>query len=127
MKALITLGLIVAVYLLCKGIINQYEAKQQRMNEPPKPAVLDGLPLEYEASLAEAQSRGATALREWLTKYGHNARDPRLAEIQLDYVVLLSRSNPTEAKQLFNAIRRRTPKSSPLNDRIKRLEPAYGN
>jgi hypothetical protein len=54
-------------------------------------------------------------------------RDPRLAEIELNYVVLVSRTNPSEAKQVFQAVKKRTPKTSPLYDRIKRLDATYGN
>lgn len=127
MKALITLVIIVGLYLVGKSIMEQYEAKQRKERAPETPAVLDGLPPQLESSLADAQAKGATALRDWLQKYGQHARDPRLAEIQLDYVVLLSRSNPGEAKSLFRAIKQRTPKDSPVFERIKRLDSTYGN
>jgi len=128
MKALITLALIVGIYLFGKSIMDQYKAKQEKEN-PTKPAaaaVMDGLPAQFEDSLQTAQAQGAPALKEWLQRYGQYAQDPRLAEIQLNYVVLVSRSNPSEAKQLFQAIKRRTPKTSPVYERIQRLDSTYG-
>ena len=127
MKALITLAIIVGIYLLGKSIYTQYQAKQQKENAPVEAAVLPGLPPELEVSLQAASDQGAPALKKWLENYGHHARDPRLAEIQLNYVVLVSRTDPIEAKKLFKAIKQRTPKSSPVYDRIQRLESTSGN
>lgn len=132
MKALITLVLIVGFYLLGKTIFEGYQAHERKTNpqQQQKDAVanvLEGLPSQFEPSLAAAQAQGAPALKAWLAKYGQYARDPRLAEIQLDYVVLVSRTNPAEAKQFFQAVKQRTPKTSPLYERVKRLEPTYGN
>ena len=128
MKVLITLVLIIGLYLLGKGMFEGYQ-KQERAKDPKQQNtsnVLEGLPPQFEESLAVAQAQGAPALKAWLQKYGHYARDPRLAEIQLDYVVLVSRTNPAEAKQFFQAVKNRTSKTSPLYDRVKRLEPTYG-
>ena len=128
MKALITLVLIFGLYLLSKSISTQYKAKQQKEN-PTKAApanVLEGLPEQFEASLQEAQSQGAPALKAWLQKYRRYVRDPRLAEIELAYVVLVSRTNPAEAKQVFRSVKQRTPKTSPVYERVKRLDSTYG-
>lgn len=127
LKTLITLALIIGVYLVGKSILGEYKAKQQRESAPAAPLVMEGLPPELEASLQAAQSQGAPALRDWLEKYGQHARDPRLAEIQLTYVVLVSRTDPAEAKRLFQAVKRRTPKSSPVYEKIQRLDSTYGN
>lgn len=127
MKALITLVIIAAIYLFGKSVMDQYKAKQAKENPALSATkVLEGMPAAYEASLEAAQANGAPALKEWLQRYGTQVQDPRLAEIQLNYVVLVSRSNPQEAKQLFQAIKRRTPKTSPVYERIKRLERTYG-
>jgi hypothetical protein len=80
-----------------------------------------------ETSLQNAQAQGAPALKTWLHHNRKYCRDPRLAEIDLNYVVLVSRSNPAEAKKVFQAVKKRTPTSSPVYERIKRLEPTYGN
>jgi hypothetical protein len=129
MKALIILVLIVGIYFLGKVISDKYQENQRKANPPQetKANVMEGLPPQFEESLAAAQAQGAPALKAWLQKYGQYAQDPRLADIQLDYVVLLSRSNPAEARQLFQAVKRRTPKTSPVYQRVKRLEKTYGN
>ena len=128
MKVLITLVLIIGLYLLGKGMFEGYK-EHERQKDPKQQNisnVLEGLPPQFEESLAAAQAQGAPALKAWLQKYGQYARDPRLAEIQLDYVVLVSRTNPAEAKQFFQAVKNRTPKTSPVYERVKRLEPTYG-
>jgi hypothetical protein len=115
MKALIILVMAFAVYWVGKSVFDQYKAK------------LDGLPPQFEASLQHAESQGAPALKTWLQRNRKYVRDPRLAEIELNYVVLVSRMNPAEAKQVFQSVKKRTPKTSPLYDRIKRLDATYGN
>jgi hypothetical protein len=52
-------------------------------------------------------------------------KDPRLAWIELDYVVMLSPSDPVEAKKLFAQIKKRTPADSPIMPRIRSLEKTY--
>jgi hypothetical protein len=129
MKALITLALIIGLYLLGKAMFEGYQAQERKKNPQQQQNtsnLLEGLPPQFEESLAAAQAQGAPALKAWLQKYGQYARDPRLAEIQLDYVVLVSRTDPAEAKQFFRAVKSRTPKTSPVYERIKRLESTYG-
>lgn len=128
MKALITLLLIVGVYWIGKSISTEYKARQAKENPAQTTTAnpIEGLPDQFEASLQEAQSQGAPALKAWLQRYRTYVRDPRLAAIELDYVVLVSRTNPAEAKKFFQAVKRRTPKTSPVYDRVKRLESTYG-
>jgi hypothetical protein len=131
MKALITLALIVGVYLFGKAIFDQYKAKQQKEEAAAKgvyvPADgLEGMPANFEASLQAAQAQGAPALKAWLERYASHIQDPKLAAIQLDYVVLLSRSDPAEAKRIFLAVKQRVPKNSPVYERVKRLDVTYG-
>jgi hypothetical protein len=130
MKALITIVLILGLYWVGRSISNQYKAKQAEQNPAAQPvaaAPLEGMPSQLEASLQAAESKGAPILKAWLEHNRKYIRDPRLAEIELNYVVLVSRTNPQEAKQVFQSVKRRTSKSSPLYDRIKRLEATYGN
>jgi hypothetical protein len=129
MKALITLLLIAGLYLFGKSIMTQYKAKQQKDN-PNQPAVvtqLDGVPSHLEVSLQNATAAGAPTLKTWLRHNRKYCRDPRLAQVELDYVVLVSRSNPAEAKQVFQSVKRRTPKTSPLYERVQKLNATYGN
>jgi hypothetical protein len=51
--------------------------------------------------------------------------DPRLAAIELDYIVLIGSTNPQEARRLFTAVKQRTPPNSPIYERVKRLEKTY--
>jgi hypothetical protein len=100
-------------------------------NEPAetrkeKPAeVLPGLPSNFEPSLEAAQKEGAAGLRRWLEKYRSYVQDPRLASIELDYVVLVGASNREEARRVFRAVKQRVPPSSPVYPRVKKLEGAY--
>src|SRR5437667_5813413 len=61
--------------------------------KPKAPAVLPGLPPNFEASLEAAQKEGAPGLKRWLDRYRSYVQDPRLASIELDYVVLVANSN----------------------------------
>lgn len=86
---------------------------------------LSGLPQPLEASLRAAESQGATGLRNWLKTYGRVVQDPRKAWIELDYCLLISKDDPAEARRLFAEVKNRTPESSPIWQRIKKLENAY--
>ena len=86
---------------------------------------LSGLPQPLEASLKAAETQGAVGLANWLKIYGRSVRDPRKAWIELDYCLLISKDNPAEARRLFAEIKNRTPESSPIWPRIKKLEHSY--
>ena len=86
---------------------------------------LSGLPQTLEASLRAAESQGATGLRNWLKTYSRAVQDPRKAWIELDYCLLISKDDPAEARRLFAEVKNRTPESSPVWQRIKKLENAY--
>ncbi|MBI2947978.1 MAG: hypothetical protein HYY23_10040 [Verrucomicrobia bacterium] len=129
--ALIVLG----VFGLLKKALTTYQTieKRQSISEPasPQPAApaasanLSGLPPSLEAALQAAQKQGAHGLRDFLNKYRFSIQDPRLAAIELDYVVLVSLQDPAEAKRVFKAVQQRTPTWSPLYTRIKGLEKNY--
>lgn len=86
---------------------------------------LSGMPYELQQSLNAAQQAGPKAFGQWLGTYGRSVQDPRLAWIQLDYVVAISRENPAEAKKIFHAVKERTPSSSPVYPRIQELAKSY--
>jgi hypothetical protein len=86
---------------------------------------LEGVPQPLQASLNAAEAQGATALGNWLKMYGRSIQDPRKAWIQLDYCLLLSREDTAEAKRIFAEVKKRTPETSPVWPRIKKLENAY--
>jgi hypothetical protein len=132
MKAFITLVVVIGLYLLGKSVFQQAKVKQAKdeaiaRGDPAKPADgLEGLPAQFEPSLQAAVSQGAPALKAWIERYRSYIRDPKLAAIELDYVVLVSRSNPAEAKRAFQAVKARVRPGSPVYDRVKRLDPTFG-
>ena len=92
---------------------------------PAASVVLPGLPANLEASLQAAQKQGVAGLKNWLNLYRPYVSDPRLAAIELDYVVLISSTNPQEARRLFAGVKQRTPANSPVYPRVKQLEKTY--
>lgn len=132
MKALITIAIVVTCLWLIKQLDIKYQEVKRRSGPDPVPeqaqtanAPLPGMPVTLDESLAAAQKQGAEGLGNFLRQYGHHIRDPRLAALELDYVVLLSLKNPEEARRIFKAVQARTPPSSPVYGRIKRLEKTY--
>ena len=103
------------------------ETEEAQQNSPQvKPSELPGLPPQLKDSLSKAQASGAKTLKAWLDAYGKSVQDPRLASIQLDYVLLIGRENPAEARRLYAEVSKRTPANSPVYARVKQLEPTYG-
>ena len=90
------------------------------------PEQLEGMPsAALEPSLAAATLEGASGLKNWLNRYGSSVKDPRLGWIQLDYVVLITKDNPAEAKKIFAQVKSRIKPGNPVYDRIKKLEKTY--
>ena len=89
------------------------------------PVALPGLPAHLESSLAEAKSNGAASLKIWLNRNRSEVRDPRLAEIELDYLVLAGARDYAENKAIFQDIKQRIPSDSPLTPRIQRMASNY--
>jgi hypothetical protein len=136
MKALIV---IVVVALLALGGYRGYEywqtmkeqeqprSRRTTAEAPSQPLAnqLPGMPPTLEPSLEAARKQGATGLRNWLITYGKLVRDPRLASIELDYVVLVARENPIEAKTAYARVKQRVQPDSPVFARVKQLEKTY--
>jgi hypothetical protein len=137
MRQLLTLLLIIGAIWGGKQLYDYWEtvkAKKEtedRGGAPPPAttpaasAALPGLPANLEASLQAAQKQGVAGLKNWLNLYRPYVSDPRLAAIELDYIVLIGSTNPQEARRLFSAVRQRTPSNSPVYERVKRLEKTY--
>ena len=89
------------------------------------PDSLPGLPSGWEGSLHAAEQGGPAALGNWLKTYGPRVQDPRKAWIQLDYVLMITRDNPQEAKRIFGEVKDRTLPNSPVWPRIHDLEKSY--
>jgi hypothetical protein len=114
------------LFLYWEEVKNEQETvKKQQAASAVDPASLPGLPRNLEPTLQAAQKQGGAALREWLKTYGKMVQDPRKAWIELDYCVLIARDDPAEARRVFAAVKDRTPASSPVYGRVKKLEKTY--
>ena len=137
MRQLIGLVLIIAALWGCKELYRYWEEvktrkeTQDRGGGPPPftasaaPTALPGVPANLESSLQAAQRQGAAGLKNWLKLYRPYLSDPRLASLELDYIVLISSSNPQDARQVFAAVKQRTPTNSPVYPRVRQLEKTY--
>lgn len=86
---------------------------------------LAGLPPNFDKTLKAAYGKGAAGLGAWLKLYRTYVSDPRRAAIELDYCVLLVRTDPGQAKMLFAEVKKRVAPDSPLYARVKRLAPTF--
>jgi len=103
------------------------EAQKQAESSQLDPRSLPGVPSQAEPALQEAYNKGTQGLKEWLdsAKRSPLVKDPRLAWIELDYMVRVARENPVEAKRIFAEVKKRVPPDSPVYRRIKELEKTY--
>jgi hypothetical protein len=109
--------------------VSEQNSLEQKATAGPDvdPRRLPGLPWQLDAKLSEAQQAGPEAFKrfvEQLRKYP-DVKDPRLAWIELDYVVLISSTDPLKAKQIFYDVKKRTPEDSPIYPRIRQLSKTY--
>ncbi len=130
MSKLIGILILLALFWGGKELFNYWE-RVKAESEGQQAAVvvnsesLPGLPPMYEQSLQIAKEKGAEGLRAWLQQYRRVCADPRLAAIELDYVVLVNKSDPIEARRIYNAVRVRTTPASPNYPRVKQLAKTY--
>jgi hypothetical protein len=89
------------------------------------PGKLPGLPAELEGGLAAAQAEGPAALQRWLAVHRAEIAEPRLTEIELDYVVLAGRTSAAEARRVLDQIGARIARTHPLYRRFEPLNAAY--
>ena len=128
MKPFIVIFIVVGIVFGGWKIWDYWKAKETeeaQQNNPVKTEELAGLPYQLKDSLAKAQAGGSKTLKAWLDHYGKSVQDPRLAAIQLDYVLLVGRENPAEARRIFADVQKRTPANSPVYPRVKQLESTY--
>lgn len=100
-------------------------ARQEQAAATVSEHQLAGVPQPLEASLNAARQQGAPALTNWLKTYSTMIQDPRRAWIELDYLVMLSRANPAEARRIFADVKERTGPTSEVWPRIKQLQKTY--
>jgi hypothetical protein len=138
MKALIAILVIVGFVYAARFLVSYYGGFKEKETPQTQTAPramsgedLSGLPSTFEASLQKAEKAGAAELKNWLETYRKYVKDPRLAWIELDYVVMVSQQDPKEAKQVFQTVKQRISPSSPdpgtrfVFERIKTLEKTY--
>jgi hypothetical protein len=122
--------MIMGVLYLGTQLFNYWEGvKRQNVQKDEAikidPNTLEGLSWQYEKSLEISRQKGAKGLKAWLTNYRSVCSDPRLASIELDYVVLVNQSDPAEARRVFLTVRNRTPPNSPVFPRVRLLSKTY--
>ena len=131
MKPLIGIAVVIAVIV---GIwkmwdywdqVNKERMATQAETEALAQQHFEGMPQQLEASLQKAQSGGSKSFKQWLEHYRPSVKDPRLAAIELDYVLAIANENPVEAKRIFLQVKNRIPTNSPLYKRIQPLEKNY--
>lgn len=132
-KTLIIIVVVAAVALGGWQIYDYWLKVQDAKAEAAKEAAakvvdgntLPGVPYELQDSLQAAEHNGAVSLGGWLKLYGSKIQDPRKAWVELDYVVMLTRDDPKEAKQIFGEVKDRTLPNSPVWPRIQGMEKTY--
>jgi hypothetical protein len=136
MKALITIVLVIVALLGIKELHAYWQGMEARRKADPAalgaaapvaadPSALPGMPPGLEPSLQAAKKQGAASLQSWMKQYRAFLSDPKLASIELDYVVLAGAKNFTEAKQVFAGVKQRIPTNSPVYPRMKQLERTF--
>lgn len=134
-RLLITIVIVLVLYNGARKLTDYYSDVKSKQNNgvvapetsapAPPTEQLSGVPAQFEGPLQEAQKLGALGLKRWLDSYSKYCSDPRLAAVELDYVQLISRDTPGEARRRFAEIRQRLPANSPLQARIKQMERTY--
>ena len=133
MTKLITVFLIVLAVFVGYRIWVYYEkvADEQDLREAEEakrrivdPNGLTGLSWELTESYNQSKSDPA-ALRKWLKATKGQVHDPRLAWIQLDFVEMIGRDSPNEAREVFNSVKPRIATNSPIYPRVQKLEKTF--
>jgi hypothetical protein len=102
-----------------------YNAELTVKDEQPIPVDLPGMPDHLKPSLELALEKDAKVIKAWLTQYRPYLRDPKLSEIELEYVRKVGRTDPTEARKKFAEIDRRNGPDSPLRSLIDGMAETY--
>lgn len=134
MKALISILIVLVVGFVGFRLFDHWEqVKERRVLEERaakgkdiNPEELQGMPWQLMAKYQDVKSdpKKLGPFIESIRKL-QGVADPRLAWIELDYVVMLSATEPLEAKRVFQAVKKRTATDSPIYPRIRSLEKNY--
>jgi len=132
MKFVIGLIIVVGLWLGAWQFYQYWGNYKDKTPSAPEPAhveisgaQLGGLPASLEGPLQRAEEHGAVALRQFLAAHGKEIQDPRLAWIELDYVVLAGLSDPGEARLVFAKVKGRLTPGSPVYERMQQLQKTY--
>lgn len=132
LQRILTVGLIVVFIILGIKAIQFFTklAKTEKIESQPSslstlPDKLPGMPAYLEPELQKARERGAEGLRRFLREHYFEIKDPRLAEIELDYVVLVGLTDREEARRVLERIGKRITPESPVYKRYRALLKNY--
>jgi hypothetical protein len=89
------------------------------------PEDLPGMPASLQPALDLVLKKDAAALKAWIQQYRPYLKDPKLSEIELEYVKKVGRKDPAQARKTFAEIDRRNGPDSPLRPRIDQLANTY--
>ena len=133
MTKLITVFLVVLALFVGYRVYVYYEKvnDEQDLREAEEarrrivdPNGLTGLPWELLQSYNNVKSDPGD-LRRWLQANQARIQDPRLAWIQLDFVEMIGRDSPNEARDVFNSVKPRIGTNSPIYPRVQKLEKTF--
>ena len=128
---LIVIGVIFGVYKLWEYWDEVEHQKDLTAKKIEEEAIqgdrLPGLPYELDEDLRKAKEGGAKTFKAFIDRIKKSPKvsDPRLAWIELDYVVMVSLEDPVEAKRVFNEVKQRIEPDSPVYKRVKELEKTF--
>lgn len=128
---LLVIGFIFGIYKLWEYWDNVDRMRVQTIEQAEKEAIrgesLPGLPPALEADLNKAKAEGPKATKAFIERIKKSPKvsDPRLAWIELDYVLAVSLQDPVEAKRTFHEVKQRITADSPVYKRMKELEKTY--
>jgi hypothetical protein len=124
--------LLVAVVLWLGWKFNHYAKARIRSkpaaeegSEAAAAGKMRGMAAALEPAYEDAKRGGGENLWKWIEQHRADLRDPRLADIELDYVVLVGSSNPAEARRVLATLKARLAPTSPVYKRLQQLEKAY--
>jgi hypothetical protein len=88
---------------------------------------LPGMPWELEQRYTAAKQKGVAGVRDFLDAYRKAPKfeDPRKAWVELDYALLITGSDPLEAKRIFLDVKQRIPTNSVIYPRIRAMSKTY--
>ena len=135
MKAAISILVIIIVAVGAYKLWEYWDKVSQEKEQTEKIAdgsdikeyQLQGMPYELDQRYTAAKQKGAAGIKDFLEAYRKAPKfeDPRKAWIELDYVLLITGSDPLEAKRIFLDVKQRIPTNSVIYPRIRAMSKTY--